>query len=148
MLEQVWNHWGVFHMSRERGFSLIELMIVVAIIAIIAAIALPIYQDYVAKTQLSAAFADIRPGKTTIETTVQDSRDSSLIDATYIGLRPTARCSVVSAELAASGVASIGCTVIGGPAITGKDLILRRAADGTWTCDGSAFEARYRPTGC
>lgn len=40
------------------------------------------------------------------------------------------------------------CTVGGAPPIAGKDLILRRAADGTWTCDGSAFEARYRPSGC
>jgi type IV pilus assembly protein PilA len=47
-----------------------------------------------------------------------------------------------------SGVGTIGCTVAGGGAVQGKDLILRRAADGIWSCDGSAFEARYRPTGC
>ncbi|MBH1544018.1 pilin, partial [Stenotrophomonas maltophilia] len=61
----------------EKGFTLIELMIVVAIIAILATVALPIYQAYVAKAQLGAALAEIRPGKTTIEAVVQDSRDST-----------------------------------------------------------------------
>ncbi|WMJ71413.1 pilin [Stenotrophomonas sp. 24(2023)] len=135
-------------MYRQKGFSLIELMIVVAIIAILAAVALPMYQTYVAKAQLSAALAEMRPGKTTIESVVQDSRNSALVNAAYIGLAPSARCSAVSAELAATGAASISCTLIGGPAVAGKELVLRRTTEGTWFCDGTPFDARYRPTGC
>ena len=135
-------------MRGERGFTLIELMIVVAIIAILAAIALPMYQDYVAKSQLVAALSDIRPGKTTVETTIQDSQDVSLVTADYIGLRVSDRCSTVDAKVDADGSGRITCTVAGSPAINGKDLFLRRSAAGVWSCDGSAFDAKYRPTGC
>lgn len=135
-------------MRRERGFTLIELMIVVAIIAILAAIALPMYQDYVAKSQLAAALSEIRPAKTTIETTIQDSRDASLVNPDYVGIKVSQRCSVVNASAQSSGVATISCTLAGAPKVDGKDLILNRSAEGAWTCDGSAFDAKYRPSGC
>ena len=54
----------------QGGFTLIELMIVVAIIGILAAVAIPAYQNYVAKSKFSAALAEVSAGKTGFEVKV------------------------------------------------------------------------------
>ncbi|HGM6052098.1 pilin [Stenotrophomonas sp. GD03908] len=135
-------------MNTQKGFTLIELMIVVAIIAILAAIGIVVFQPYMVRAQLTAALADISPGKMLFETVIYEGRSASLITPEFIGGAQNAHCSTVEAELSDSGVGHISCTLKGHSALEGKDLILRRSAEGIWSCDGSAFEARYRPTGC
>lgn len=58
-------------MNAQKGFTLIELMIVVAIIGILAAIAIPSYQNYIARSQASEAFALMSGGKIKIQDNLQ-----------------------------------------------------------------------------
>jgi type IV pilus assembly protein PilA len=61
----------IFDMKRQSGFTLIELMIVVAIVAILAAIALPAYQSYTKRAKFSEVIAAVGPAKTAVEVCVQ-----------------------------------------------------------------------------
>ncbi|WP_282295502.1 pilin [Stenotrophomonas sp. PS02289] len=132
----------------SKGFTLIELMIVVAIVAVLAAVAMPVYQNYVAKTQVTAALSEIAPGKNGIETALANGQTTS-VDATYIGLRsPSSHCSAVVATVGADGIARINCVVVGNARVQGASLTLNRDAGGQWTCAAPAISEIHRPRNC
>lgn len=135
-------------MKKQQGFTLIELMIVVAIIAILAAIALPMYRDYVAKSQLAAALAEINPAKTALEVALQENGAYTPANAQELGLQtaPTARCSAYAVT-----ANSIQCTVSGNDIVTGATVTLTRAAaTGAWSCAvaGGSVATKHKPGGC
>jgi type IV pilus assembly protein PilA len=140
---------NIQNIRRQGGFTLIELMIVVAIIAILAAIALPAYQNYVAKSQATAGLADIRGGVTAFEEAIQSGKAGTVTPAD-IGLSAsTPRCTVsaAGAYTAASGQ-TIVCTLKGNPNVVGKTITLTRSASGQWPCTTNIPDDNHVPNNC
>ncbi|HMK14968.1 MAG TPA: pilin [Burkholderiales bacterium] len=140
----------------QKGFTLIELMIVVAIIGILAAVAIPAYQDYTARAQVTEAVELLSGGKTAMAEFYADK-----------GVWPLASSSVMG-NTVGKYVAGIGITVgagISGPLtltatmkatgvntlVQGKTLFLKTLDGGkNWICSDAAatIATRYRPAAC
>ena len=151
--------------SMQKGFTLIELMIVVAIIGILAAVALPAYQDYTVRAKVSEIILAGSSGKTAVAEAVQANG----------GFPPTASAPVATqASKFVMGVTYISTVSTAGtviavataaePKLTGTAVqfagTLSPAANGQviWTCTSAAsgatasvtatMDAKYLPASC
>jgi len=140
----------------QKGFTLIELMIVVAIIGILAAVAIPAYQDYIARAQVSEAVSLAAGGKTPMAEYMADKgawpTDASDIMGNLSG-KYTSRITISAGAglttLSATIQAKIRTTGVNS-AITGGLLLLSTADGGkNWTCTtGAGLSAKYVPSSC
>ena len=135
-------------MQKQQGFTLIELMIVVAIIGILAAIAIPQYQNYVARSQVSSGLAAISPLRTAFEENLSRGETPSLDDDEAGWLGQTADASDLG-TISLEGDDTIRFTFDGNAsnAIEDDTIDLVRSEQGTWTCSWDG-EARFEPSNC
>jgi type IV pilus assembly protein PilA len=137
-------------MQKQQGFTLIELMIVVAIIGILAAVAIPAYQDYTVRARVTEGLSLASAGKTAVSEyfasngTVPDTNaGAGMADSTTITGN-----SVRTVEVTTNGVIEV--TFSGNP-IDGDTIQLTPTTSQgkvVWNCEAGTLEGKYRPSSC
>ena len=140
-------------MKMQKGFTLIELMIVIAILGILVAIALPAYQDYTVRARVSEAVAQTAPAKLAVAETASSLGALSSVTAANSGFSFAAN----STDYVAGITIAQGGTITTTPKATGAETNpvmtftpsqTSNTAPINWTCRTAAGTEKYVPAEC
>ena len=141
-------------MKKQQGFTLIELMIVVAIIGILAAIAIPAYQDYTIRAQVSEGINLASGAKAAISEYFMDSGALPTTNA-MAGLEASGNIVGNYVSDVAVGAAGVVTVTYAGPEvnaqISGQQLTLTpttNAGSVQWACLNTTLAAKHVPSAC
>jgi type IV pilus assembly protein PilA len=134
----------------KKGFTLVELMIVVAIIGVLAAVAIPAYMDYTIRTRVTEGLEMASSAKLAVSETALSNSALPATQADTGYSSPLASNNVVSVVVANDGTGDV--TVTFTAAAGGGTIILvptlNPNLDVTWDCTGGTLAAKYRPPSC
>ena len=142
--------------TMQKGFTLIELMIVIAIIGILAAIAIPAYQDYTVRAKVSEGLMLAGSAKLAVAETYDSTGAYS---STQSGYGLPAAVSITGANVASVSVGATGTITVnyatsglgGSPTANSTNITIDpTAAAGSmeWDCTGGTTASKYRPANC
>jgi type IV pilus assembly protein PilA len=172
---RAWSNWheidGLllkrFSKDAQHGFTLIELMIVVTIIGILAAIAIPQYQTYIAKSQVTRAMGEASYVKNEIENCLNVGKTAvgpnpNDCDPHAVGSDILFGASQSATPLPPGFIGGVPQATIGSPTTViarfgnnaaqilqaGQTVVWTRSSSGSWECTSPLVANAYKPVGC
>ena len=138
------------HPIKHQGFTLIELMIVVAIIGILAAVAIPAYQDYTTRARVIEGVNLASAAKLAVSESVliTHSLPKKQTETGYETPPATANVASVSISDKTAVIVVMYTEAVGKKSSLILTPTLHPTGDVSWACDGGTLAPKYRPAGC